>query len=43
MPGLAIADILWLTPHGKEMTEGHWQLRTLRCIGMLLNGEALDE
>ena len=43
MPGLEIADILWLTPQGKEMTDAHWQTRALRCIGLLLNGEALDE
>ncbi len=43
IPGLPISDILWLTPQAKEMTDAQWQTRSLRCIGMLLNGEALDE
>jgi isoamylase len=37
------ADVLWLRPDGKEMTQEEWQAGWVRCIGLLLNGKTLDE
>ena len=38
-----LGDILWFNPTGAEMTEGDWSSTNTRCLGMLLNGEAMDE
>ena len=39
----ALSDILWLTPAGKELKGNQWQDPQLRHLGVLLNGEAMDE
>ena len=41
--GKEIYDIRWLSPSGKDMTEEEWHNTFVRCMGMLLNGEAMDE
>ncbi|MEM8586032.1 MAG: glycogen debranching enzyme GlgX, partial [Bacteroidota bacterium] len=41
--GEGIGDILWIRPDGREMTDATWQKGYQRSLGMLLNGEAMDE
>ena len=41
--GANIKDILWLNPKGKEMTEEEWPDASVRCLGMFLSGQGLDE
>ncbi len=41
--GLDIKDIVWLDPEGKEMDDADWDSGFVRCVGMLLSGEGLDE
>jgi glycogen operon protein len=41
--GAEIRDIMWLRPDGEEMNDAEWQQGYLRCLGMLLNGRAMDE
>ncbi len=36
-------DVLWLTSTGKEMGEEEWRDSSVRCVGMLLSGQGLDE
>lgn len=39
----SLGDILWINPDGNEMTGKDWNSSHTRCIGMLLNGENMDE
>ncbi|WP_420460677.1 glycogen debranching protein GlgX [Neolewinella sp.] len=39
----SIGDILWLNPTGHEMTAENWADPNQRSIGMILNGEGMDE
>lgn len=41
--GADVHDLLWLDPAGREMTDEHWNSHHVRSLGMLLNGEAIDE
>jgi len=41
--GADIRDIVWLRPDGGEMGEREWSASFVRCLGMLLNGEAMTE
>jgi isoamylase len=41
--GLQISDIEWYRPDGQEMTEEEWANGFVRCLGMLLNGQIMDE
>jgi glycogen operon protein len=41
--GTDIHDIFWLRPDGYEMGDEDWSSEMLRCIGMLLNGQAIEE
>jgi glycogen operon protein len=41
--GLQISDIEWYRPDGQEMAEEEWANGFVRCIGMLLNGQIMDE
>ena len=41
--GTDIKDIIWLCPDGQEMSDEDWNCSWVRCIGMLLEGEALHE
>jgi isoamylase len=37
------ADLLWLRPDGREMTQEEWHAGWVRCIGLMLNGQTLDD
>ena len=41
--GANVKDLLWLSPGGKEMSEDEWRDPSVRCLGMLLSGQGLDE
>ncbi len=41
--GKDIRDIRWLRTDGKDMTDRDWRSSYVRCLGMLLNGQAMDE
>lgn len=36
-------DVAWFGPDGREMTDEAWRLAALKCLGMRLAGDALDE
>ncbi len=36
-----LKEILWLTPDGREMTEGDWDQEFARCLGVYLAGGAI--
>jgi isoamylase len=38
-----VKDITWLAPTGKEMTDVDWNMPFVRCLGMLLIGDAITE
>src|SRR6185312_6878071 len=40
--GDEVRDIAWFTPHGTEMTPEEWNTSGHKCIGVFLNGEAID-
>ena len=37
------ADLLWLRPDGKEMTDEEWDQGWQRCLGVFLNGHTLGD
>ena len=41
--GQEVRDIMWLRPDGQEMVDRDWETSWVRCIGVLLDGEDLDE
>jgi len=41
--GDGVHDVLWLTPHGRPMSDHDWNLGFVRCLGMRLSGEMDDE
>ncbi len=41
--GRGITDIRWLSPSGQDMSEEEWTKDYVRCMGMLLNGEEMNE
>ena len=41
--GANVSDIAWLDPSGREMTDGTWGSPDVRCLGVRLNGDAIDE
>jgi isoamylase len=41
--GSDIKDITWLRPEGGEMTEEQWASGWVRCLGLRLGGDAMDE
>ena len=41
--GSGVKDIVWLKPDGAEMTDQEWAQDFARCLGVYLEGEALDE
>ena len=41
--GEGIKDIAWFEPSGKEMTDEAWNQHFVRCLGVLLSGDAIDE
>jgi isoamylase len=42
VPGSEIRDVMWFTPGGNQMTEAEWTSPFVRCLGMLLSGDATD-
>ena len=42
IPGSEIRDVMWFTPGGNQMTEAEWTSPFVRCLGMLLSGDATD-
>ena len=38
-----ITDLAWLTPEGGEMNDEGWTSDFVRCVGMLLSGDAIQE
>ncbi|NNJ09813.1 glycogen debranching protein GlgX [Chloroflexales bacterium ZM16-3] len=41
--GSDIRDILWLRPDGEQMSQEEWERGSVRCLGMLLNGQVMNE
>ncbi len=41
--GAGVKDIAWYEPRGREMTDKAWGDPFARCLGVLLNGNTLDE
>jgi glycogen operon protein len=41
--GAEVFDIAWLDPSGREMTDQMWNSPDVRCLGVRLNGDAIDE
>jgi len=41
--GADVLDIAWLDPSGREMTDQTWSAPEVRCLGVRLNGDAIDE
>ena len=37
-----IKDVMWFNPGGEEMSEEEWNSPFVRCLGMLLSGDAAD-
>jgi glycogen operon protein len=41
--GAGVKDIYWLDPSGREMTDEAWNAPSVRSLGVLMVGDALDE
>jgi glycogen operon protein len=41
--GADVLDITWLDPSGRAMTDEAWNSPDVRCLGVRLNGDAIDE
>jgi glycogen operon protein len=41
--GAEVKDIAWLDPSGNEMTDESWNAGFVRCLGVRLEGNAIDE
>jgi isoamylase len=41
--GSEIKDIAWYTPTGEEMTDEEWDAESVRYLGVLLSGDAIEE
>jgi glycogen operon protein len=41
--GANVKDVLWLNPGGNEISEEEWRDPSIRCLGMVLSGQGLDE
>lgn len=41
--GADIRDIVWLQPNGEEMNDNEWNIGYVRCLGVILNSEAMRE
>jgi isoamylase len=42
IPGSETRDVMWFTPGGEEMGDEEWNSPFVRCLGMLLSGDAAD-
>lgn len=41
--GLDVKDITWLNTDGKEMNDETWSTSSVKCLGVLLSGDAIHE
>jgi isoamylase len=41
--GSGVKDLIWLDPSGKSMTTRAWNAPFVRCIGVRLDGDAIEE
>jgi glycogen operon protein len=41
--GAEVLDVAWLDPTGREMTDEFWNSPDVSCLGVRLNGDAIDE
>jgi glycogen operon protein len=41
--GGGVKDIVWLSPEGREMTDEMWNAEFVRCLGVVLAGNAMEE
>jgi glycogen operon protein len=41
--GMEVKDLYWLRPDGKEMTDEDWAQGYVRCLGVRLAGDAMEE
>jgi len=41
--GGEVKDVAWLAPDGREMTDALWNADSVHSLGMLLNGNAIEE
>ena len=41
--GSDVRDLVWLSPDGTEMTDEEWNAGYVRCFGMAMGGEAMEE
>ena len=41
--GMEVKDLYWLRPDGKEMTDDDWSQGYVRCLGVRLAGDAMEE
>ena len=41
--GRQVYDVEWYRPDGHEMNDEEWSEARVRCLGMLLNGQLMDE
>ena len=42
VPGGEVKDVMWFNPGGNEMSEEEWNSPFVRCLGMLVSGDAAD-
>jgi isoamylase len=42
IPGSENRDVMWFNPGGNQMSEEEWTSPFVRCLGMLLSGDATD-
>jgi isoamylase len=42
VPGGETKDVMWFNPGGNEMSEKEWNSPFVRCLGMLISGDAAD-
>ena len=41
--GGGVKDVAWLAPDGREMTDEAWNADFVRCLGMVLSGNTIEE
>ena len=41
--GIGVKDLAWFDPDGNEMTDGVWHAQHVRCLGVRLAGDTIDE
>jgi glycogen operon protein len=42
VPGGEVKDVMWFNPGGNEMSEEEWNSPFVRCLAMLISGDAAD-